>query len=122
MCHILHIYCVPLVIDSFGFLLPLYLMAYFLNIPNLLYSPAKPSLDPVAASLISAQVVLDRTREQNVGIVLSYLKMPVKDLKTSLLEMDDTKLSFDSLSGLQSILPTAEEMKVWDFWIAFPSG
>eukprot|EP00667_Euglena_gracilis_P029037 EG_transcript_37859 len=62
--------------------------------------------------------VLDRTREQNVGIVLSFLKLPLLEIRDALLSMDEAKLNADILAGLQSILPNAEELKAIAPWPA----
>eukprot|EP01006_Ploeotia_vitrea_P000566 TRINITY_DN103275_c0_g1_i1.p1 TRINITY_DN103275_c0_g1~~TRINITY_DN103275_c0_g1_i1.p1 ORF type:complete len:764 (+),score=113.93 TRINITY_DN103275_c0_g1_i1:70-2361(+) len=59
-----------------------------------------------------ATTLFDRTREQNVGIVLSYLKMPLTDLRDALLQLDEKKITIDIVDALQSVLPTAEEVKI----------
>jgi len=64
----------------------------------------------VAPPRTEAVCVLDRTREQNVGIVLSYLRLPLHDIRRALLTMDARKLSVDTRAALQSILPTAADL------------
>uniref|UniRef100_A0A7S1NMM9 FH2 domain-containing protein n=1 Tax=Eutreptiella gymnastica TaxID=73025 RepID=A0A7S1NMM9_9EUGL len=66
------------------------------------------------------KISLDPTREQNVGIVLSYLKLPVSEIKEALLTLDDGKLSYDILGGLQSILPNAEEVRIVEPYLTEP--
>eukprot|EP01060_Flectonema_neradi_P034206 TRINITY_DN5939_c3_g1_i1.p1 TRINITY_DN5939_c3_g1~~TRINITY_DN5939_c3_g1_i1.p1 ORF type:complete len:751 (+),score=237.21 TRINITY_DN5939_c3_g1_i1:56-2308(+) len=63
-------------------------------------APAKPS-------------VLDGAREQNVGIVLKFLKMDMEILRESVLEMDvtDDDFGLDVINGLISIAPKDEELK-----------
>ena len=54
---------------------------------------------------------LDSRREQNVGIVLNYLKLPVKQAYDALIEMDEDTVTRDVLEAIISINPTPEEVE-----------
>ena len=66
------------------------------------------------------KISLDPTREQNVGIVLSYLKLPISEIREALLTLDEGKLTFDILGGLQSILPNADEVRIVEPYLNEP--
>lgn len=56
--------------------------------------------------------LLDLTRAQNVSIVLTRIKLPFPELRTALLQCDESKLSLDNLKSIRSCLPTAEELSL----------
>eukprot|EP01064_Diplonema_japonicum_P020633 TRINITY_DN3022_c1_g1_i1.p1 TRINITY_DN3022_c1_g1~~TRINITY_DN3022_c1_g1_i1.p1 ORF type:complete len:740 (+),score=194.83 TRINITY_DN3022_c1_g1_i1:66-2285(+) len=57
--------------------------------------------------------ILDGAREQNVGIVLKFMKLSLSELRESLLAMDpdDEDFGLDMIQGLISIQPKPEELK-----------
>ncbi|KAJ9468350.1 Formin-like protein 3 [Diplonema papillatum] len=50
-------------------------------------------------------------RAQNIGIVLSFLKLTPDEIMDAVLTCDATKLHRDALEGLQSIVPQEDEVK-----------
>ncbi|SPO21738.1 related to Diaphanous protein homolog 1 [Ustilago trichophora] len=56
--------------------------------------------------------LLDLTRAQNVSIVLTRIKVPFPELRTALLQCDETKLTVDNLRSIKSCLPTTEELEL----------
>ncbi|KAJ9477578.1 BNI1-related protein 1 [Pseudozyma hubeiensis] len=56
--------------------------------------------------------LLDLTRAQNVSIVLTRIKLSFTDLRTALLQCDESKLSIDNLKSIKSCLPTADELSL----------
>lgn len=56
--------------------------------------------------------LLDLTRAQNVSIVLTRIKIPFPELRTALLQCDESKLSVDNLKSINKCLPTTEELEL----------
>eukprot|EP00667_Euglena_gracilis_P010664 EG_transcript_10867 len=54
---------------------------------------------------------LSGQRSQNIGIVLSFLKLNAETLNQAVLQMDSKVLSNEALEALATILPTDDEMK-----------
>eukprot|EP01065_Artemidia_motanka_P023421 TRINITY_DN2800_c0_g2_i1.p1 TRINITY_DN2800_c0_g2~~TRINITY_DN2800_c0_g2_i1.p1 ORF type:complete len:1088 (+),score=165.91 TRINITY_DN2800_c0_g2_i1:51-3314(+) len=54
---------------------------------------------------------LTGSRAQNVGIVLSYLKLQPEQVARALMRCDSSVLTVETLGGLQPILPTTEEVQ-----------
>ena len=54
--------------------------------------------------------LLDRSRSNNVSIVLRGLKLSCKEIRKALLYMDEKVLTLDKVVGLLSISPTTEEI------------
>eukprot|EP01061_Rhynchopus_euleeides_P012847 TRINITY_DN22601_c0_g3_i1.p2 TRINITY_DN22601_c0_g3~~TRINITY_DN22601_c0_g3_i1.p2 ORF type:complete len:485 (+),score=218.21 TRINITY_DN22601_c0_g3_i1:155-1456(+) len=54
---------------------------------------------------------LDTNKERNMGITLSYMRMPVDEIMEAIEEMDSEKFNIDALEGLLSIVPTKQEME-----------
>jgi hypothetical protein len=55
--------------------------------------------------------LLDPKRSQHVAIIIKQFKMPRKDLKRALLQMDDSKLSDTDVTFLSKVVPTTEEIQ-----------
>ncbi|PVF96346.1 FH2-domain-containing protein [Serendipita vermifera] len=60
--------------------------------------------------------LLDITRANNIAIMLSRIKLSNGEIRQSLLEIDDSKLSTDDLKAISKQLPTQEELgRIRDF-------
>ncbi len=65
--------------------------------------PSKPKI---------IQLVADPTRQQNVGIAISRLRMSYDDLGDSLMKVDETVVHRDLIAQLLKLVPTAEEIEM----------
>lgn len=74
---------------------------------------SKPSSQPTSPTQTRKQAVsslLDITRAQNIGIMLSRIKLSFPDIRRALLEIDDRQLSADDLKAISKHLPTDDEV------------
>jgi hypothetical protein len=55
--------------------------------------------------------LLDGNRAQHVAIIIKQFKMPRKELKRAILQMDERKLSDTDVSFLSKVAPTSEELE-----------
>ena len=73
-------------------------------------TPASPSKKRNVTTL------LDITRANNIGIMLSRIKLTFPDIKRCILEINDEKLSVEDLRAISKQLPTTEEIvRIQDF-------
>ena len=72
---------------------------------------AAPETKPNGAKA-KLTTLLDLTRAQNVSIVLTRIKVPFPELRTAILQCDESKLSIDHLKSIKSCLPTADELEL----------
>jgi diaphanous 1 len=63
----------------------------------------------------SVTTLLDITRAQNVGIMLSRIKLTFPEIRRAILEVNDIKLSVDELKAIVKQLPTDEEVSSFQF-------
>lgn len=56
--------------------------------------------------------LIDLTRSQNIAIMLSRIKIPFAQLRTALLQLDESVLTEDNLKALKACVPTSEEMEL----------
>jgi diaphanous 1 len=56
--------------------------------------------------------LLDISRAQNVGIMLTRMKMAPVEIKRAVLEVNDNKLSIDDLKAISKQLPSLEEVSL----------
>ncbi|SNX82525.1 related to Diaphanous protein homolog 1 [Melanopsichium pennsylvanicum] len=73
-------------------------------------SVAAPPDQKANATKTKLTTLLDLTRAQNVSIVLTRIKIPFADLRTAILQCDESKLSIDHLKSIKNCLPTTEEL------------
>lgn len=71
----------------------------------------------VAAKVKAAQAkevakLLDQKRSQNVGILISSLRLEISDVENAIYNFDTSVVSLDTLQALYEIRPTAEELKL----------
>eukprot|EP01063_Lacrimia_lanifica_P000547 TRINITY_DN10286_c0_g1_i1.p1 TRINITY_DN10286_c0_g1~~TRINITY_DN10286_c0_g1_i1.p1 ORF type:complete len:718 (+),score=267.22 TRINITY_DN10286_c0_g1_i1:111-2264(+) len=73
----------------------------------------KPAAKKAAAvALPKPAAVLDGSREQNVGVVLKFMRMSLDELEEGILSMDfDSYDASEIVQALLSIVPKAEELK-----------
>ena len=72
---------------------------------------AKPAAKKEVAPRIKTSTAITSQRAQNIGIVLTFLKLKPKQIIEGLMSCDDEILTRDSLEALQSILPSDDELK-----------
>lgn len=61
---------------------------------------------------VKPTTLLDLTRAQNISIVLTRIKVPFPELRTALLQCDESKLVVDHLKSIKSCLPTVDELEL----------
>jgi hypothetical protein len=59
-----------------------------------------------------AILLLDADRQRNSMLRLKHFKMSSEEIKTAILEMDETKLNLESVESLKMLAPTQEEAAV----------
>lgn len=75
-----------------------------------------PRPSSTSAKNQNVTTLLDITRAQNVGIMLSRIKLSVSEIRRAILEVNDQKLSLDDLKAISKQLPTIEESnRIKDF-------
>ena len=64
-----------------------------------------------AEPVSNKSTAISDSRAQNIGIVLTFLKMPAEDIVAAILACDNERLTHDMLEGMQSIIPQDDEIK-----------
>ncbi|KAE9601731.1 putative C2 domain, formin, FH2 domain, protein-tyrosine phosphatase [Lupinus albus] len=85
-----------------------------------LFSAAVPSSDPAKKSNVQSSVghkyekvqLIEHRRAYNCEIMLSKVKVPLHDLMSSVLALEQSALDTDQVENLIKFCPTKEEMKV----------
>eukprot|EP00760_Papus_ankaliazontas_P008993 PhM_4_TR13953/c0_g1_i1/m.32130 len=72
----------------------------------------KASAPKDAGAPAKPQTLLPANRDRNVGIVLSYIRVPLTVIRRSILSLDELTLDADTVEGLLSIMPDPEERKM----------
>lgn len=70
---------------------------------------AETGKKPAGPTIVS---LLDMQRANNVGIMLSRIKMPFAEIREALLAMDDAKLGGQALRSIAQFAPTQEEVEM----------
>eukprot|EP01060_Flectonema_neradi_P005569 TRINITY_DN1370_c1_g2_i1.p1 TRINITY_DN1370_c1_g2~~TRINITY_DN1370_c1_g2_i1.p1 ORF type:complete len:972 (+),score=192.64 TRINITY_DN1370_c1_g2_i1:138-2918(+) len=71
----------------------------------------KPAAKKAAAPKVKTSTAITSQRAQNIGIVLTFLKLKPRQIVDALKSCDDETLTRDALEALQSILPNEDEIK-----------
>ncbi|KAF7838152.1 formin-like protein 13 [Senna tora] len=85
-----------------------------------LFSAAVPSSDPAKKSGVNSSVgaksekvqLIEHRRAYNCEIMLSKVKVPLHDLMSSVLALEDSALDIDQVENLIKFCPTKEEMEL----------
>ncbi|WJX96816.1 hypothetical protein P8452_77970 [Trifolium repens] len=85
-----------------------------------LFSAAAPSSGPAKKSNVQSSAkpksekvqLIDHRRAYNCEIMLSQVKVPLHDLMTSVLELEESALDTDQVENLIKFCPTKEEMEI----------
>ncbi|KAL3205289.1 hypothetical protein MRX96_011187 [Rhipicephalus microplus] len=74
----------------------------------------KPTAKTKSAQAKTKQVakLLDQKRSQNVGILISSLRLEISDVENAIYNFDTSVVSLDTLQALYEIRPTNEELKL----------
>lgn len=56
--------------------------------------------------------LVDPKKAQNAAIILGSMRMPNKDIRKAILEMDEAKLAAESIKALKDLSPTTEEIEM----------
>ncbi|KAG8345872.1 putative formin [Trypanosoma vivax] len=67
-------------------------------------------------SLVGSVSVLPQNREQNIAIILQFLRLPLQTIESSLREFDELTLCEEPISGLHKIVPTEEDRRLIKEW------
>ena len=72
---------------------------------------SKTSIESKQPSKPKVVQLVDPKRQQNCSIALARFRMPFHDIKTAILDMDETVLNLERTQILLSLAPTAEELE-----------
>eukprot|EP01006_Ploeotia_vitrea_P054786 TRINITY_DN67924_c6_g2_i1.p1 TRINITY_DN67924_c6_g2~~TRINITY_DN67924_c6_g2_i1.p1 ORF type:complete len:887 (-),score=161.62 TRINITY_DN67924_c6_g2_i1:196-2553(-) len=84
----------------------------FLDDMFTLQSAKKKPVADTSGKKKKRESVLDRQRAQNVGIVLTHMKLKSNDLRDAIFELDDELLDPDGIQALIDIAPKDDELKL----------